>query len=114
VERAFGVHGEVRLEVSRVDVRQPAPPHDPGVVDEDVDATEALDSDIDQRRRAGRGRDVMQIGQGRSPSDLDLICRLRRGPGIGARAVDRASDVVGAPPGEQVGVGAAEPAPRPR
>ena len=60
------------LQALGIDIGQPAPPHDAGVVDQDVEPPEALEGRSDQRLRPFGRRDVMLVGQRRAARALDL------------------------------------------
>ena len=104
-----------RSRSSSVDLGEARPPHDPGVVDQHVDASEALDGAVDERLRARGGGHVVGVGDGPAAGGDDLGDDRVRRRGVGALAPDRAAEVVDhdrrAALGQQVRVGAADAAP---
>ena len=59
---------------------RPGPPHDPGVVDQDVEPPELLDRGVDERSAAVRCRHVAGVGDGRSPAAAISAATADAGP----------------------------------
>jgi hypothetical protein len=87
------VHREVGGDVLLVDLGRPAPPDDPGVVDEDVDAAEPLDRRLDQGARPLGAGDVGGVVDRRGAVGLDVVdddARAAGGQQVGIRAPEAA------------------------
>ncbi len=112
------MHGEVPLEVVGVRIGKGRPSDDAGVVDQDVEASEALDGRIDERLRAGSRGHVAVVGDRNSARGDDLGRDGRRRFGVRAIARHRAAEVVDddarAPVGEQECIASADPTSRTR
>jgi hypothetical protein len=98
-------------EIVGVGFGETGPAHDAGVVDQNVDASEFSDRAIDDRARAGLGRDVVGVRDA-----TDLRGDLCRDVGVATGSVHRAAEVVdddiGSSFREQDRVRAANAAPR--
>ncbi len=118
VERSADVHGEMPREVVGVGLGEPRPPDDAGVVDQDVEASEALDRRVHERLGAGLGGDVAAVGDRDPAGGDDLVDDIGGRCGVGPDTLHRAAEVVdddaGPSVGEEARVGPADPAPRSR
>ena len=78
VERALQVDVEDDLEVLRRELRERLVAQDAGVVDDDVDASEAVDRGLDDRLAALGRRDRVVVGDRLAAGRLDLLARRSR------------------------------------
>jgi hypothetical protein len=105
---------EHRVDVGRRHVVKGAVADDAGVVDDDVDPAERRQGGVDDGLAAFGCGDRVGVGHGHAAGGLDLGDHLLGRPRRGALAVDAAPEIVdhdlGAPGGQQQGVGPAEPA----
>ena len=105
MERAAQVHVEHRVEVLVGHLPQRCPPDVAGVVDQHVDATEALQRRVDDRLPALGGRHRVGAGDGFAAGRGDLATTSRGRAGVGTVAGQPAAGIVdhdlGAPRGQQ-------------
>jgi hypothetical protein len=84
----------MRVEILGVDIGHACPPHDAGVVDEDVDSAELCDRGRDEGAGAVDRRDVVRVGHGPTAGADDLVDDGGGRSGVTTHASNRSTDVV--------------------